>query len=53
MLCDQEGNCRTNPAYDAYRYREFASGQLPNTDGPPNNGDFQPFPGVPLVNLSF
>jgi len=48
MLCDREGNCRSNPAYDAYRYREFAYGQLPNS-----YGEFQPFPGVPLLTLSF
>lgn len=53
MLCDQEGNCRSNPAYDAYRYREFAYGQLPSYNGANTSREFQPFPGVPLVNLSF
>lgn len=53
MLCDPEGHCRSNPAYDAYRYREFAYGQLPSYNGANTSREFQPFPGVPLVNLSF
>jgi hypothetical protein len=53
MLCDKEGNCRSNPAYDAYRYRDFAYGQLPSYNGANTNREFQPFPGVPVMNLSF
>jgi hypothetical protein len=53
MLCDKEGNCRSNPAYDAYRYRQFAYGQLPSYNGANTSREFQPFPGVPIMNLSF
>jgi hypothetical protein len=53
MLCDREGNCRSNPAYDAYRYREFAYGQLPSDNGANTTREFQPFPGVPIMTLSF
>jgi hypothetical protein len=49
MLCDPYGEkCQSNPAYDAYRYREFAAGQMPN-----NNGNFQPFPSVPIFAVTF
>ncbi len=53
MLCDAEGHCRSNRAYDAYRYRQFAYGQLPSHHGANTNKEFQPFPGVPILNLSF
>jgi hypothetical protein len=49
MICDRDGNCETNPAYDAFRYRDFAyNNNLPN-----NYGNWQPAPVIPLFTFSF
>ncbi|HUA34126.1 MAG TPA: hypothetical protein VMA09_11010 [Candidatus Binataceae bacterium] len=54
MLCDPNGEqCRSNPAYDAFRYRTFAYNQLPQNGVAQTGVNFQPAPVVPIFSVSF